>query len=91
MLKTTNYKTEKIGITLPVAYAILDGLHCDKNQVCATFGVYESRSQSSMYNAIEKKTIRFTWDRISNLAEQAYQRAKQVGGIFEGWQDDIVL
>lgn len=89
-LKTTNYEAKEIGQTLPTAYAILDGLHKEKNSVLATFGVYASRENASLYEPIDKKSIHFHWDRKSNLAEQAYSLAKGENGIFSGWLDDRV-
>lgn len=88
MLKTTNYKTKRTDETLPEAYAMLDKLNTDKNTVIAVFGIYPSREDAKRYRAIETKMLRFTWDRKSNLAEQAYNIAKGEKDIFNGWEDD---
>lgn len=89
-LKTTNYEVKEMGQTLPTAYALLDSINQQKNSVLATFGIYTSRENASKYKPIETRSIHFTWDRKSNLAEQAYSLAKGENGVFSGWLDDFV-
>lgn len=89
-LKTTNYEVKALGQTLPTAYALLDSISQQKNSVLATFGIYTNRENASKYKPIEMKKIHFTWDRKSNIAEQAYLLAKSKDGVLHGWDDDIV-
>lgn len=91
MLKTTNYKTMNTNETMPVAYAIIDKMYLTKNTVSVVFGIYASREEAMKFQAVETKTIRFKWDRKTNIATQAYITAKNNCGIFAGWEDDIIM
>jgi hypothetical protein len=76
--------------TMPVAYAIIDKMYLTKNTVSVVFGIYASREEAMKFQAVETKTIRFKWDRKTNLAEQAYNLAKSEEGVLSGWMDEIV-
>lgn len=76
-LKTKNYKSVTKGLTFPVAYAVLDTLLLDKNVVTATFVVQTTREKANKYDALDKATVKFNWDRKSDLAEMAYETAKK--------------
>lgn len=89
MLRTTNYKMRTTNETLPLAYAKLDKMYTDKNTVVAVFGIYPSKEDASRYRSIETKTVKFEWDRESNIAEQAYNLAKGEKGVLRGWNDDM--
>lgn len=76
-LKTTNYKSKSTGLTFPVAYAVLQTLLLDKNKVTAKFVVQTSREKANKYDALDKVTVEFIWDRKTDLAEMAYESAKK--------------
>lgn len=87
MLKTTNYTIAKTGEVLPEAYAMLDKQYVDKNDAQMTFGIYASREEARKYHSIERKHLKFTWDRVGNVAEIAYNLAKKKDSILAGWED----
>lgn len=78
-LKKENYQIEKLGLTLPVAYAILHRL-----EVCGDRGFAEFRIQNSpRENALGLKpldvvNIEFAVDRNENPFVTAYREAKKV-------------
>ena len=76
-LKTTNYVSKSTGIALPEAYAVLKTLVVESNNGArAIFGVQASRENAENYQAIDKVEVRFMWDRKTNPAEMAYEKAK---------------
>ena len=76
-LKTTNYVSKSTGLVLPVAYAVLRNLVIEtNNQVRAIFAVQASRENANKYEAIDKVTVWFEWDRKTDPAKMAYETAK---------------
>ena len=76
-LKTNNYVSKRIGITLPVAYAVLRTLEIDAtDRVRATFTIQTDRENAKKYAPIDKVEINFTWDRKTDPAKMAYETAK---------------
>ena len=76
-LKTENYVSKSMGITLPKAYAVLKNLIIETdNRARAIFAVQASRENAENYNAIDKVEVRFTWDRKTDPAKMAYETAK---------------
>lgn len=105
-VKTTNYVNEQKGVTLPVAYGVLEGIKVrNNNYVTAVFAVKASREH---VGSVDTVNVSFTWDRKTNLAEMAYNEAKgqkivedfnyetgepiqvTVNGPFYGWEDDRI-
>lgn len=77
-LKTTNYEVHNLGITLPEAYAKIREMRLRKdNVVDVTFVVQTTRENTERLAPIETRSIHFTWDRKSDLAETAYAEAKK--------------
>ena len=89
-LKTTNYQIEKLGITLPEVYAIIDKIKNEKNSVSVEFGIYTSRENALKFQPIDTKRLHFVWDRKTDMAVQAYTLAKCDRGLLSGWEDDII-
>lgn len=76
-LKTENYVSKSTGITLPKACAVLKNLIIEMdNRARAIFAVQASREHAQNYKAIDKVEVRFTWDRKTDPAKQAYETAK---------------
>ena len=75
-LKTTNYVSKSMGITLPTAYAVIKDLVLNGNDCRAIFAVQANRENAKTYKAIDKVEVRFTWDRKTDLAKMAYETAK---------------
>lgn len=76
-LKTTNYVSKSMGITLPEAYAVLKNLIIESNnRARAIFAIQASREAAEQYNAIDKVEVNFTWDRKTDPAKMAYEVAK---------------
>ena len=77
-LKTTNYVSKSMGITLPVAYAVLKNLIIETdNRVRAIFAIQASREATQQYTPIDKVEVHFTWDRKTDPAKMAYETAKK--------------
>ena len=87
-LKKKNYEVEKIGITLPLAYAQVREISIYENECNATIFVHKNRETVERFAPIETKTLCFKFDRSENLLEQIYAKAK--GSYFADWEDDIV-
>ena len=83
-LKTENYVSKSTGIILPKAYAVLKNLVIETdNRARAIFAVQTSRENAQNYNALDKVEVRFTWDRKTDPAKQAYETAKTETRTFE--------
>lgn len=102
-LVQNNYYSSNTGIVLPKAYAILKDLVVNGNNVRAIFAIQSSRENSKTFNPIDTVEIYFEWDRKSDLAQMAYEKAKtqktefhngeieiEKHGKLYGWADDIV-
>lgn len=88
--KTKNYEAKAMGITLPEAYAIIKGMLIVGNDAVATFAIQCTRDNALGKPPIEIKKMNFTVDRNENSFVTAYNLAKAEGGIFAGWEDDII-
>ena len=99
----TNYVSKSTGVTLPVAYAVLKDLVLNGNNARAIFVVQSSRETTKTFKPIDKVEVYFTWDRKSDLAKMAYEKAKtqivvdlientetKTEGVLYGWEDDII-
>ena len=71
-----NYKVEKLGITLPNAYAILKDLTIKGDSVTAHFAIQSTRENARHLQPLEVKTEHFKWDRKTDIAKMAYEKAK---------------
>ena len=87
-LKKKNYEVEKIGITLPLAYAQVREISIYENECNATIFVHKDRESIEKFAPIETKTLCFKFERSKNLLEQIYDKAKE--SYFGNWEDDIV-
>ena len=106
-LKRENYEVKNFGLTLPEAYAIIDQIENVKESTSVYFGIYSKREDAKTYQPLEIRSVHFVWDRKSDLAKTAYELAKTrteiqvdeegnevevtIKGIFDGWEDDIVV
>lgn len=76
-LKTTNYVSKSMGITLPIAYAVLKNLIIEtNNRARAIFAIQTSREAAQQYNAIDEVEVHFVWDRKTDAAKMSYETAK---------------
>lgn len=76
-LKTNNYVSKTLGVTLPTAYAVLSTLIVEKdNRVRAIFSIQNTRENTQVLASIDKVEINFIWDRLSNPVEKAYELAR---------------
>ena len=77
-LKTTNYEVEKLGITLPQAYAIIGEMQIAKSgSGFAKMYVQATRDAALKLQPLEEKRIDFKWDRKQDIATCVYETAKQ--------------
>ena len=102
-LKKDNYYSQSLGISLPTAYAVLKDLVLNGNNARAIFVIQSSRDATQTLKPIEKVEVYFEWDRKSDLAKIAYEKAKtqiikdyltdievEKCGVLFAWQDDII-
>lgn len=88
-LKTTNYKIENIGITVPEAYAMIDNIMVDVNGMAnATINIQQNRNEVKSKMPFDRKHVRCKINKDIALFEQVYKAAKEQ--YFQDWQDDIV-
>ena len=88
-LTKSNYYSKSTGITLPIAYAVLKDLVLNGTKARAIFVIQSSRNATQNFVPIDKTEVNFEWDRKSNLAEMAYEKAKtQNFEIQEGWDEE---
>lgn len=76
-LKTTNYVSKKLGITLPSAYALVTELKMSGGYGTAEFSIQTSRDAAINLPAIEKVKIDFAVDRNESLMKTAYKKATE--------------
>lgn len=91
-LKTSNYKVEKYGLTLPEVYCYCENIHVDNgDNAYARFGIYQNREDAlnTEINAFETYNIIFKVDKDMPLWVQAYRKAKSRNEKFYGWEDDV--
>ena len=76
-LKTNNYVSKSMGIHLPVAYAVLRNLVIEaNNQARAVFAIQTDRENAKKYTPVDKVEVLFEWDRKTDPAKMAYEKAK---------------
>lgn len=77
-LKTTNYVSKSLGITLPTAYAMIGDLLVNRNtnSAKAVFLIQATRENAENYKPVDEVAIDFTWDRKTDPARMAYEAAK---------------
>lgn len=76
-LKTNNYVSKSMGIQLPVAYAVLRNLVIEANsQARAVFAIQTDRENAKKYTPIDRVEVHFEWDRKTDPAKMAYEKAK---------------
>lgn len=76
-LKTNNYVSKSMGIQLPFAYAVLRNLVIEaNNQARAVFAIQTDRENAKKYTPIDKVEVHFEWDRKTDPAKMAYEKAK---------------
>lgn len=93
-LKTYNYKSKSLGITLPEAYAVLTNLIIQKdNRARAIFAIQTSREAVETLNAVDTADVFFVWDRKTDPAKMAYEKAKTqvtVENVYNEEEDDTI-
>ena len=88
-LTKQNHTIEKLGITLPKAYAKIVNIQVDKNgEAYATFAIQQSREEIGTLRALDQINIDMRIDKTAPIFEQLYIKAKEEQ--FVGWDDDIV-
>jgi hypothetical protein len=75
--KKTNYKLEKIGLTLPTAYALIGELKVQGERAKAVFNIHVTREEAAQKKPIEQKVLWFNVDRNENPFVTAYKKAKE--------------
>lgn len=86
--KKTNVEIEKLGITVPEAYAQIDKLTVGINSACyAIFKVQTSRENMDK-PALAEVSVMVPVDKDIPVHKQVYEYAK--GTMFADWEDDIV-
>ena len=86
--KKNNVEIEKLGITIPEAYAQIDRLIVGMNSAChAIFKVQTSRENMDK-PALAEFSVMVEVDKNVPVHKQVYEYAK--GTMFADWEDDIV-
>nr|DAF20236.1 MAG TPA: hypothetical protein [Caudoviricetes sp.] len=75
-LKTENYKSEKLGIVLPTAYAVVHSLRIIGDRGYATINVQTTRDSAINKDPIESYDIQFKVNRLENPFTTAYNKIK---------------
>lgn len=73
-LKKENYVAN--GAPCQEAYAIFESVNTKEQPVVATFKIHNSRENAERLQPLERKVVRFHWDRNTNPVEEAYKHAK---------------
>lgn len=77
-LKKTNYEVKDLGITLPVAYAVVRKLDRHGDGVYAELWIHNSRQNALNKNFLERHSVSFTIkNERENPLESAYKEAKK--------------
>lgn len=77
-LKKVNYEVKDLGITLPVAYAVVRKLERHGNGVYAELWIHNSRQNALNNNFLERHSVSFTIkNERENPLESAYKEAKK--------------
>lgn len=75
-LKKTNYEITELGMTLPIAYAMVKDIEIRGEHALATIAVQQSRDFALTKKPIATAAIRFKVNRNENPYETAYKLAK---------------
>ena len=75
--KKENYEVEKIGITLPTAYAMITELKVTGERAKAVFSIHTSRDTVLTKQPVEQKVLWFDVDRNESPFVTAYKKAKE--------------
>jgi stringent starvation protein B len=87
--KTTNYKVEAFGITVPEAYARVTDVSLNmKGEAIATFEIQKTRNDVKAKHPFSRVQIKCDIDKEQPLHKQIYEKAKEE--YFKEWEDDIV-
>ena len=83
-LKTTNYVSKRLNVSLSEAYAKLTELTLQKdNQARAIFSIQSTRENIENLAPIDTVEVNFVWDRKTDLAKMAYEEAKTGIKVYE--------
>ena len=74
--KTTNYRIDELGITLPTAYAVIKSLDIKNDTATVVFAIQTSRHNAMNIAPIITKKYSFRVDRKENPYETAYKLTK---------------
>ena len=89
LLKTSDYKSERMGITIPMAYAKIVYVNIDNNgNATATFCIQQTRENTTTKEPLDIVQFSTMIDKNIPVFEQIYTSAKN--STFIGWEDDIV-
>ncbi len=89
LIKNDGYTSEKLGITIPQAYARLISVSLDCNgNANAMFNIHQNREDTVEKSPVDQVYINTKVDKNLPIYEQIYIVAKEK--IFGGWEDDIV-
>lgn len=85
----SNHTIEKLGLTLPTAYARIINIHVDKDgRAYGTLAIQQSREDVGTLRPLDQVTIDVQIDKTAPIFEQLYLKAKEEQ--FADWEDDIV-
>lgn len=88
-LKTTNYRLENFGITIPEAYARLTNISINVNGwAIGTFEIHQTREDLAISDSLEKKYIEVFINKDLPIYTQIYNASKEK--VFADWEDDII-
>lgn len=73
-----NYEVKGLGITLPMAYAMVKNLNVLGDTATAEFYIQASRDNAINLKPLEIKRLRFKVDRNTNPYETAYIESKKL-------------
>ena len=84
-----NHTIEKLGLTLPNAYARIINVHIDADgKAYGTFAIQQSREEVGTLRPLDQINVDMVIDKTAPIFEQLYIKAKEEA--FAGWDDDIV-
>lgn len=88
-LKTTNYKVQELGITIPKAYARLTNIDINVDgEAFGTFEIHQTREDLTKNKPLERFYISDIINKDLPVHNQLYIKAKQ--DVFIDWEDDII-
>lgn len=90
-LKKTNYEVKDLGITLPIAYAVVRKLDRHGDGVYAELWIHNSRQNALNKNFLERHSVSFTIkNERENPLEAAYKEATTRHTHIEKYESDEV-